>query len=139
MPADTLRGGMKLRAKKMYRVYIAGPISADNSLRFLENLRRGISVSVEALENGLAPFSPFLDFQFMLSGDNSITLKMLQEYSMQWLKVSDFIVVLPEHTRSLGTLAEIEMARELKIPVFYYTKDFNWKSMHHNTKDMGVK
>ena len=46
------------------RVYIAGKYSADNVLDVLGNIHDGIKASAEVLKYGMAPFCPFLDYQF---------------------------------------------------------------------------
>jgi hypothetical protein len=38
---------------------------------------------------------------------------------MDWLEVSDIVYVLPGFETSKGTLAEIERAEELNIPIVY--------------------
>jgi hypothetical protein len=38
---------------------------------------------------------------------------------MDWLQVSDALLVLPNSEDSKGTQAEVELARELGIPVYY--------------------
>jgi len=103
------------------RVYVAGSMSDPSVIKFLENLRIGIRVSAELVLKGYHPFSPFIDFQFFLAlrNDEKITDRMIKEYSLAWLEVSDCILVLPNHHQSKGTLAEIARAEELNIPVYY--------------------
>ena len=48
-----------------------------------------------------------------------ITDKMIKEYSLAWLEVSDCVLVLPGYENSKGTLAEIDRATELDIPIYY--------------------
>ena len=40
-------------------------------------------------------------------------------YTMEWLKVSDMVLVCPNWQNSKGTKAEIEKAKELGIPVYF--------------------
>ena len=103
------------------RIYTAGAMSDPNCLQFLENLRRGIRVSAELVLLGFHPFSPFIDFQFFLAlrNDEEITMEMIQAYSMAWLEVSQVVLVLPGYEKSQGTLAEIDKAIELGIPIYY--------------------
>ena len=105
----------------MKKVYVAGSMSDPECIEFLMNLNRGIEVSKELLLMGYAPYSPFIDFQFFLAlrGNEYITGEMIKAYSMEWLEVSEAVLVLPNHHQSKGTLAEIARAEELDIPVYY--------------------
>lgn len=111
------------------RVYCAGAITPYPTehpvLGFLGNIKRGIRTSLEVLLAGYVPFSPFLDYQywFFLRDSENITEKMIKDLSMAWLEVSDAVLVLPKYRKSGGTKAEIERAKELKIPVFYNLED----------------
>ena len=105
----------------MKKIYVAGPYSADNVIRVLDNIRRGIKASKDVLLAGYAPFCPWLDhmYHLMLDGDDDLHVGRYQECSMEWLKVSDGILVLPGWIESKGTCAEIRMAEFLGIPIFY--------------------
>ena len=115
---------------KIKRVYVAGTISPTRKdehpgIQFLTNIRRGNKASLEVLLAGFTPFSPFLDFQywFFLEEGEVITEKMIKQLSMDWLEVSDAVLVTHPYRASGGTLAEIARARELGIPVFYSLSD----------------
>ena len=49
---------------------------------------------------------------------------MFYDYSIEWLKVSDVMVLVPGWKKSKGTLAEIEVAKECGIPIFYNVEGF---------------
>ena len=115
---------------KIKRVYVAGTMSPTRKdehpvVQFLDNIRKGQRASVEVLFAGFTPFSPFLDFQywFQLRNNEKITEKMIKALSMDWLEVSDAVLVTHPYRASSGTLAEIARARELGIPVFYSLDD----------------
>ncbi len=105
----------------MKRIYIAGAYSANNVISVFGNIRNGIRGSVEALMEGYAVFSPWIDFQFSLAlrEDETLTVEDYYNYSMAWLEVSDALLVLPRWEESKGTIAEIARAKELNIPIFY--------------------
>lgn len=105
----------------MKRLYIAGAYSSDNILGVLDNIRTGIRAGTEAMLQGYAPFVPWLDFQFhlMLRGDEMLSVKDYQNYSLEWLKVCHAMWVLPGHENSKGTAVEIKLAEELGIPIYY--------------------
>ena len=110
----------------MKRIYVAGAYSADNVLEVLHNIRKGIRASVEVMLAGYAPFSPWLDYQFvlMLQEHEELSVQQFYDYSMAWLEASDAVLVLPDSENSEGTQAEILRANELDIPVFYSQQEF---------------
>ena len=109
----------------MKRVYVAGPYSADNVITVLDNMRRGMRVSLEVFLAGFAPFSPWMDYhyQLQLKENEALSVKDYYEYSLAWLEVSDAILVLPNSENSKGVQAELVKAKELKIPIFFNLKD----------------
>ncbi len=104
------------------RAYIAGAYSSDNAIGVFDNMRRGIRLSFCALKAGFAPFVPWFDYQFALI--DKMELKEFYEYSMAWLEASDCVIVVEEGwEKSKGTVAEIERAKDLGIPVFFNLKE----------------
>ena len=105
----------------MKRIYIAGAIRSTDPLQFLENIRRGMRLSAQAIIAGYAVYSPFVDFNFFLQlhpGDR-IPVEMIQAQSMAWLEVCDAVLVVPGWENSQGTAAEISVAHAAVIPVVY--------------------
>lgn len=118
----------------MLKVYIAGCYSSDTTLGTLDNIRKGMRAGTEVLLSGFAPFVPWFDFHFqlMLQDDEELEVENYYNYSMEWLKVSNAILVLSGYTSSVGTLTEIAMAEMLKIPVFYSLealKEWKWSCL----------
>jgi len=108
----------------MVKIYVAGPYSDNNVVSVLHNIRKGIEMSYEVFSNGMAPFCPWLDYQYVLMDKESkLTLQDFYDYSIAWLEVSDAMLVLPNYESSKGTLKEIEFAKEKNIPVFYNIKE----------------
>jgi hypothetical protein len=105
----------------MKRIYVAGPYSADNVLGVLDNIRNGLHVSTRLFVAGYAPFCPWSDFLFHLMTKPSDTIRKSRyyEYSMAFLECCHAVLVLPGYENSAGTLAEIQRAGELNIPVYY--------------------
>ena len=101
----------------MRRIYVAGPYNADNVIDVLNNMRRGIRISVELLTQGFAPFCPWLDYNFQLQAE--LTIKQFKDFSMAWVQVSDAIFMITGWENSKGAIAEKEEAERLGIPVFY--------------------
>jgi len=115
----------------MKRIYVAGPISHPEVNIVLEHIRRGIELSARVLEEGFSPFCPWLDHQFLFHRPFSIT--RMKRYSMDWLEVCDAVLVCNytfdgsgdtyRWSESKGTMAEIERATQLGIPVYYSLTD----------------
>lgn len=105
----------------MKRLYVAGPYSSDSVCGALDNMRRGMRKATEKFLEGWAPFCPWMDFHYslMLRGDESLSVQDYYQYSLAWLEVSDAMYVLKGWAQSKGTLAEIERAKELGIPIEY--------------------
>ena len=112
----------------MKRIYCAGPYSANNVLEVLQNIGRGEKIAAELFANGYAPFTPWhdKDFCFQLP-DHEFTVKQFYDYSIAWLEVSDAVFLVPGWEKSKGTLAEIEIAQKMGIPIFV---DFQGLYLH---------
>lgn len=109
----------------MKRVYVAGAMNADNILDVLTNISIGIEQGAKLLEIGFAPFVPHLDIAFRLQQGPkyNVSMETYYEYTKQWLRVSDCVLVCPGYEKSIGTAAEVHFAHELTIPVYYSIDD----------------
>ena len=119
----------------MLRVYVAGAYSASNTIAVFNNMRRGMRAATEILLAGFAPFTPWLDYhyQLQLRDGESLNVTNYYEYSLAWLDVSDIVFVLDGWEHSQGTIAEIQRAKELHIPIIYGSMD----DLMHQAEDMG--
>jgi hypothetical protein len=117
------------------RIYCAGAYSAPNVIEVFANMKRGMQLAVRVLQAGMAPFCPWLDYQFSLMSEKPVTLEHYYNYSMSWLLVSDAVIVVPENAEtSKGTQAEIKKAQELGIPVFYEFEELlKWKEARESS------
>ena len=109
----------------MIKVYVAGPYSDDNVMGVLKNIGRGEEYAAKLFQMGFAPFTPWHDRDFVIQNwREEFDVEKFYEYSMEWLKVSDVMFVVPDYEglknsiQSKGTVKEIEMAKKLNIPVF---------------------
>lgn len=117
--------------KLLKRIYVAGLFSRNecgekaNTIETLNNIRRGLRLSVEVLLADLVPFTPWLDFMYflMLPEGKTISESQIKKYSMSWLEVSDTILLVPGWESSPGTRAELERADGLGIPRFNKLQD----------------
>ena len=76
---------------------------------------------------GYSPWVPWHDFHHQLmfrDGESlSIDIDDYYEMSMAWLVVSDAVLVLPGWLNSKGTVAEVDKASRLNIPIFHSLED----------------
>jgi hypothetical protein len=108
------------------RIYIAGPITprgmkSDNlAIDYLLNVRDMIRVGVEAMLAGFTPFIPAMDLLIFLGLKNNemISDEQIKKYSIDWLSVSDAMVLTSLSATSEGVRAEIKFAHDNGIPVF---------------------
>lgn len=102
------------------RVFVAGAYSGNDVLTVLKNIRKGINLSKDVLLAGHSPFCPWNDFLFdlMLKDNESISIDTYYKYSLDWLKVSDCMLLVNGWEHSMGTKNEIEKAYEWRIPIF---------------------
>jgi len=122
--------------KRRIRVYVAGPFSAGNVIKVLDNIREGMRLGTELMLMGFAPFVPWFDFHFqlMLRGEEALGVSDYYAYSIAWLEASDVMLVREGWETSSGTLAEIARAEDLCIPVFYTLEALKeWAALESET------
>lgn len=114
----------------MTRIYIAGAYNGRNVIEILDNIRKGMRAGTELLLAGHSPFVPWFDFHFqlMLREGEELCIEDYYRYSLAWLEVSDYLLVLPDSENSKGTQAEIEYARKKGIQIFRGMKELkDWE------------
>jgi len=124
----------------MYKVYIAGAYSDDNVIGVLKNIGRGEYWAAELFAFEFAPFTHWHDKSFIIRNfEDKFTVKEFYDYSLEWLKVSDILFIVPNEPGlknwqdSKGTLKEIEVAKNLGIPIFYDLSNLlNWRKEQMN-------
>lgn len=114
--------------KRIRRVYIAGLLtprgiwSNNLAIDYLINVRKMIRAGIEVFSAGFVPFIPALDFAiFLLLREDEgeyITEAMIKRYSKDWLEVCEAMLLTKGWQKSVGTLNEIELAKEREIPIF---------------------
>ena len=104
----------------MKRIYVAGPYSGNNVLDVLKNIGRGEEMCADLFILGFAPYCPWHNKSFVMTHfNNDFDVLNFYECCIAWLKVSDVMLVLSGWESSKGTLEEIKLAEDLKIPIFY--------------------
>ena len=99
------------------RVYIAGKLNAL-APEYIKNVHKMLRVGNMVRKRGFSVFIPALD---VLVGflDGEMGYEEYFENNVEWLKVSDYMLVLPGWEDSVGTGAEIEIAKRHHVPVFF--------------------
>lgn len=120
----------------MKKVYVAGAMNSDNILDMLGNISEGIKIGAKLLAKGYAPFVPHLDILFKLQQgrDYNVPIENYYNYTMEYLRSSDLVVVVPNSENSKGTQAEIAEAKRLGIPVYHYATE----EIPNNNKQKGL-
>lgn len=116
---------------KIETVYVAGLLtprgvySANLAIDSLINQRKMVRAGLDVFFAGFDPFVPAFDhlFWMVMNDDEIITEAMIKRYSKNWLRRCDAVVLTPNWSKSPGTLAEIELAEQLRIPIFEDLKD----------------
>lgn len=98
------------------RVYVAGPLSAQDAVSYISNLREMVSVGYQLHITGFAPYVPGMDILIGLQDKyNQMEYEDYWCASARWLEVSDAMYKIAD---SPGADAEEELAHTLNIPVF---------------------
>lgn len=125
----------------MLKVYIAGPYNATNVIDVLRNIGRGQEIASKVFEAGYAPFCPWLDKEFVINNWREPQgAQKFRDYSMEWLKACDCVLIVPNiggminWNESPGTLAEIEEAKKLRIPICFDMDDLYWMEYKKQNK-----
>jgi hypothetical protein len=126
---------------KKNKVYVAGAYSDTNVLRVLKNIGRGQYWAAKLFMEGFAPFSPWSDRDFIfMNFQDEFEVRDFYEYSMEWLKVSDAVFVVPDYPgmktweESEGVKKELHVAYDNNIPVFFdLVSLLNWKKTLDNS------
>ena len=100
-----------------YRIYIAGKIT-DYGNAMLNNIHKFFIMDRQLIDIGFATYNPGKDFLGgVMFGD--YTYDMYFENNIEFMKVCDGIIMLDNWEESAGAKREMELARELNIPIFF--------------------
>ena len=99
----------------MKKVYIAGKLNAG-ACDYIKNVHAMILAGDQIRRMGHSVFLPCLD---LLSGlvMGNMEYEDYFENNIPWLKVADFLYVMPCSENSSGTQAEIKIAKLRDIPI----------------------
>ena len=118
-------------------VYVAGPLTPisgteNHAIEYLVNMRNMVTAARKLLMAGYYPFVPAFDFLFFMilpegakycCDEVEISGPQIKNYSMEWLRRCDAILLLPGWSKSKGSIAEFYEAINLGIPTFSDIED----------------
>lgn len=82
-------------------------------------MRRAEEAALEVAKQGYMPLCPHTNTRFF---DGLLTPEFWLEGTQELLKRCDAVLVLEGWEQSEGTKEEIELAKELRMPIFYSTQ-----------------
>lgn len=102
----------------MIRAYVAGPYRAPNHWEIAQNIRYAEKLALRLWREGLAVYCPHANTAHFQGAEPD---EVWLEGHLEWMRLADVVVVLLNGESSLGTVAEVQEALRLKIPVFWET------------------
>jgi hypothetical protein len=104
----------------------------------LRYIHDAIRLSTELIRNGLAPYCPWLDFQYFIM-DPDIDLKDVHNTDLAWIDVCDWILIkdpedqIPPNSQ---VWVEVERAESQGKPIFYNIEALLdvWNSLKESKK-----
>ncbi|PIN89893.1 hypothetical protein COU60_02250 [Candidatus Pacearchaeota archaeon CG10_big_fil_rev_8_21_14_0_10_34_76] len=103
-------------------VYVSGPYTAKTKKETEKNLKKAVDASVGIWKEGFVPYCPHLNVHYI----NSKLNKNEQEHrTLNILKRSDAVLMLPGWEKSKGASSENEFAKENNIPIIFDVKEIS--------------
>lgn len=109
------------RPKPMRLVYVAGPFRDSSAWEVENNIRRAEFWSLAVWRNGAAAICPHANTRYF-DGVEGVSAREFLDGTLSMLAVCDAMLVVTDrgkHAQSSGTLAEIQYAKDWRIPTFY--------------------
>lgn len=97
-------------------VFIAGPYRGKDIFETLTNIRKAEEYAIKYWRKGYAVFCPHKNTALL---DGACEDDVWLNGGIEFLRRSDFVVVIPGHETSKGTQAEILEAKDLGLPLVY--------------------
>jgi len=97
-------------------IYVAGPYRAGDSWRVELNVREAERIGFELAQLGAVPLVPHSMYRFW---DRTLSDRFWLDGTAALLRRSDAIALAPRFRSSAGSLAELDIATALGLPVFY--------------------
>ena len=100
----------------MNTIYIAGSYRAPTKQGIIQNIQKASDASKTLSKMGWCVFTPHLNWGLF---DGICPDDFWLECGLEILKRSDAIYMLKDWKKSLGAITEHQLARKLKLPIFY--------------------
>lgn len=111
-----------IKSKKLY--YLASPYTHKSKKIMEHRFQQVTEASIWLLNKGIVSFSPIAYNHPMVKYGLPTEWSFWKEYDTNFLKHSDALIVLKIDgwDTSIGVSAEINIAKEIKIPIFYLSE-----------------
>jgi hypothetical protein len=111
-------------------VYVAGPYRAATEYQVLLNIRKAEELALRVWRSGAACICPHKNTAFFGgAADDSVWLRG----DLEIIRRCDAVVCVEGWQKSRGAIGEVELARELGIPVFERFEEFElWLSQERS-------
>lgn len=101
----------------MKRIYIAGKLAAD-AVDYNNNRKRMLHYALKVKKAGFSVYVPCMVEQLALIDTEDWEYSDYFNNSQPWLEISDAVFLVPGWETSSGTQLEIELAKDLNIPIY---------------------
>lgn len=100
-------------------VYVAGPYRAATPAGIELNIQAARAMGLQAIRRGWAPIIPHCNFALLDLLDPNIGDSFWLTATMEHMRRSDAVLLVPGWQNSTGTQAEVREASRLNIPVYH--------------------
>jgi hypothetical protein len=104
----------------MKRAYVAGPYRGPTWNDVERNIHEAREIAVALWQMGFSALCPHLNTAHF---DGLAPDEVWLEGDLEWLRVSDLVVMHPRWRQSDGATRERQEANSLLIPVYYWPED----------------
>lgn len=105
----------------MKLVYVAGPLFGPDDWAIRRNIHRAASLGFAVAQLGCYPVIPHTNTGSVFCG--TLTHEFWYAGTLELLRRCDAVILVPGWEDSKGTVAEVEEAKRLGIPVFERVED----------------
>jgi hypothetical protein len=102
--------------------YVAGPYRADTEYYVKQNIRKAEDVGVQLWAAGWVPVIPHMNTAFF-GGAYGLPDDVWLKGDFAILKLCKFVVAITGWQYSKGTKHEIDLARQLGMPVYFWDEE----------------
>jgi hypothetical protein len=120
----------------MKLIYVAGPYRGNGEWQVSENIRRAEALALEVWRLGAACICPHKNTAFF---GGSLPDHVWLDGDLEIVRRCDAILCVPGWERSVGSLGEVALARELGIPVFQSTGELKQWLEQSSTRNHSQK